>query len=346
MDNFPRQQLVKIIAKHGHALCEDPERCEALLRESCDENFPEISLLINALKEQVPLELLSSPRNVPRRILQARLVRGLEESFCLKKDAAQWAVDSWALALGLLETPTVLQFGEIQERKIKSNINTPPAPSHTEIKHRLENIFQLETPSNSSRTSKDTAPKQSNLIELYPLSAQDSRPSFSTIKANRKIQIACISGFIYGLMMILHMFFHQSSNILPGKFSYSAWYLLTFHNVHLNLPAHIETFILFFIPMAGWLSGMASPSLYWLSALDIALFLSLVFIVFRNKNNKFSIALFVYFCMSQMMNPMLTSNNFIDRIGWLILFVGFGYLFIQGIQGTLIYQRALKSTKK
>jgi hypothetical protein len=345
MDNFPRQQLVGIIAKHGHSLCKDPERCEALLRESCDESFPEVSLLINALKEQVPLELLSSPSNVPRRVLHARLVRELEENFCLKKDAARWAVDSWALALGLLETPTVLQFGEMQERKIKSKINTPPAPSHTELKHRLENNFQLAPPTTSSDPPEGFAPQQSNSIQTYPFSVQDSRLSFSTIKANHKIRTACIGGFIYGLMMILHMFFHQNSNILPDKFSYNAWYILTLHDLHFNLPAYIGTFVLFFIPMTGWFAGMASPNLYWLSALDIALFLSLNLIVFREKNNKVSIALFVYFCISQITNPMLTSTNFIDRIGWLILFMGFGYLFIQGLQGTLIYQRALKLPK-
>jgi hypothetical protein len=344
MDNFPRQQLVAIIAKHGHSLCEDPERCEALLRESCDESFPEVSLLINALKEQVPSELLSSPSNVPRRVLQARLVRGLEESFCLKKDAARWAVDSWALALGLLETPTVLQFGEIQERKTKSNINTPPATSHTEIKHRLENNFQLEAPSNSSRPSESLGP-ESNSIKPYPLPVQDFRPSFSTIKANRKIRTACIGGFIYGLMMILHIFFHQYSNILPDKLSYNTWYILTFHDIHLNLPAYIETFALFFIPLIGWATGMASPTFYYLSALDIVVILGLSFVTYSSKNNKFSIALFVYFCISQIMNPMLTSTDFIDRIGWLILFMGFGYLFIQGLQGTLIYQRSLKLQK-
>jgi hypothetical protein len=327
MDNFPRQQLVTIIAKHGHTLCQDPARCEALLRESCDESFPEVSLLMNALKEQVPLELLSSPSNVPRRLLQARLVRRLEENFCLKKDAAQWAVDSWALALGLLETPTVLQFGEIQERKVNSNISTPSSHSHTEIKHRLENIFQLEVPSNALSSSKDF------------------RPTLSSIKANRKIKIACIGGFIYGLMMISHLFLHQYSNIPPDSFSYNAWYSLTFHDIHLNLLAYLGTFVSFFIPLIGWAAGTISKNFYYLSILDIALTFFLGFMVFDQRSHRFSIAFFVYFCVSQIMNPMLTSTNFNDRIGWLILFIGFGYLFIQGIQGTLIYQRAVKSQK-
>jgi hypothetical protein len=345
MDNFPRQQLVTIIAKHGHTLCQDPARCEALLRESCDESFPEVSLLMNALKEQVPLELLSSPSNVPRRLLQARLVRRLEENFCLKKDAAQWAVDSWALALGLLETPTILQFGEIQERKVNSNISKPSAPSHTEIKHRLENIFQLETPSNASSPSKGPGTRQSTSIESSLLSAQDFRPTLSTIKANRKIRTACIGGFIYGLMMISHLFLHQYSNIPPDSSSYNAWYILTFHDIHLNLFTYLGTFVSFFIPLIGWTAGMISKSFYYLSVLDIGLTLFFGFMVFSKKSNRFSIAFFVYFCVSQIMNPMLTSTNFNDRIGWLILFIGFGYIFIQGIQGTLIYQRAVESQK-
>ena len=60
MDDLPRQKLKLIIAKYGVVLHDDPQRCEAFLRDFCGQYQQEISLLINAQKEKVPSELLNS----------------------------------------------------------------------------------------------------------------------------------------------------------------------------------------------------------------------------------------------------------------------------------------------
>lgn len=102
MNNIPRQQLYQLIATYGPSLCDDPRRCEALLKDLCAQYRPEVSVLIGALKEKVAAELLASQKNMPQTVLLARLTKRIRENLALTEDAARWAVESWALALGVI----------------------------------------------------------------------------------------------------------------------------------------------------------------------------------------------------------------------------------------------------
>jgi len=46
MNDIPRQKLQYIISQFGRVVCDEPKRCEALLRDLCPENRREINLLI------------------------------------------------------------------------------------------------------------------------------------------------------------------------------------------------------------------------------------------------------------------------------------------------------------
>ena len=48
MNDLPRQKLREIIVQHGRALCDDPKRCEAFLRDYCGQYGREIFILISA----------------------------------------------------------------------------------------------------------------------------------------------------------------------------------------------------------------------------------------------------------------------------------------------------------
>src|ERR1035438_7644676 len=100
--DLTRQKLCEIIARYGRSLCDDPRRCEALLRDLCGEQRREVTVLIGALKERVAADLLSSSTAVPTDMLLARLTKRLREDSALTQDAACWAVESWALALGII----------------------------------------------------------------------------------------------------------------------------------------------------------------------------------------------------------------------------------------------------
>ncbi len=102
MNELPRQKLCEIIVRYGRSLCEDPQRCEGLLRDLCGQYRKELSALVSALKEGIPAELVSSQNNVPIVVLLARLAKRLQENCALDETAAKWAVESWALALGVI----------------------------------------------------------------------------------------------------------------------------------------------------------------------------------------------------------------------------------------------------
>ncbi len=109
MNNLPRQMLRQILAKHGKEICADARRCENLLNDSCGSYRREINVLVNAIEERVPLDLLAGNRSMPLELLLTRLEKRLEEQTALTADAARWAVESWALALNLA-TETEIQM--------------------------------------------------------------------------------------------------------------------------------------------------------------------------------------------------------------------------------------------
>lgn len=123
MNNLPRQTLRQIIAKYGQDLCSDARRCEALLKDLCGEYRREINVLTKALEERVPLDLLATGNSMPRELLLTRLTRRLEDNLGLTPEASLWAVDSWALALGILTD------AEVFEKEKKQNNSAVPIPS-------------------------------------------------------------------------------------------------------------------------------------------------------------------------------------------------------------------------
>ena len=102
LNNEPRRTLRELIARHGPGLCSDARRCEGLLRDLCGEHRREINILVGALRERVPLDLLAARNSVPVNLLLTRLAKRLEDQLALTKEASRWAVDTWALALGVV----------------------------------------------------------------------------------------------------------------------------------------------------------------------------------------------------------------------------------------------------
>src|SRR5687767_15951192 len=101
MNDAPRRTLRELIARHGPGLCSDARRCEGLLRDLCGEHRREINILVGALRERVPLDLLAGRNNVPAGLLLTRLSKRLEDQLAITAEASRWAVESWALALGV-----------------------------------------------------------------------------------------------------------------------------------------------------------------------------------------------------------------------------------------------------
>lgn len=125
MNDLPRQKLKEIIIQHGRSLCDDPHRCEAFLRDYCGQYKREIFLLISALKQGVVKDLLNS-NNTPIEVLLGRLINQMQNDLGLTKEAAQYAVESWAQALDKMPQIVTLQgqnkVGKTENLKLQGEI--------------------------------------------------------------------------------------------------------------------------------------------------------------------------------------------------------------------------------
>ncbi len=143
MNNTPRETLRRIVSKYGRDIGSDPQRCESLLNDLCGEYRREINVLITAIDERVPLDLLAGSASMPREMLLNRLEKRLEEHTALTREAARWAVESWALALNLatdaeierrnepLDSATPVPQSKPLERDNSAVNRTLPKPNRT-----------------------------------------------------------------------------------------------------------------------------------------------------------------------------------------------------------------------
>ena len=109
MNGLPRQKLRELIVQYGRSLCDDPRRCEALLKDYCGQYKREIFVLVNALKNRVAEDLNNTSAGVPPALVVGRLIQRLEDELGLAENAARWAVETWALALGIMPVESVEQ---------------------------------------------------------------------------------------------------------------------------------------------------------------------------------------------------------------------------------------------
>src|ERR1700733_13693408 len=98
----PREKLKELMEKNGEGLLQDRDRCEGLLKDYCAGSRREISAIVGALEERIPLELRSSWQTaMTPEAMRARLVQRLEDNRGLAPEIANYAVDTWSYALGV-----------------------------------------------------------------------------------------------------------------------------------------------------------------------------------------------------------------------------------------------------
>jgi hypothetical protein len=99
MENLPRQKLCEILDMYGRPICDEPQRCEALLRDLCVGHRREIFLLVAALKERVVPDILTSLGILPDDVIVSNLVRKLRDNLGLAEDPSRWAAETWMFAI-------------------------------------------------------------------------------------------------------------------------------------------------------------------------------------------------------------------------------------------------------
>lgn len=112
-ENLARQKLGEVLELYGRTICDEPQRCEALLRDLCGGHRRDIFLLVAALKERVVPDILASLGILPENVIVSNLTRKLCDNLGLAEDASRWAAESWVLL--------------IRDAPAKGKIRKPPA---------------------------------------------------------------------------------------------------------------------------------------------------------------------------------------------------------------------------
>jgi len=141
MQDIVRSKLTELVGRFGLDLSNDARRCEALLRDVCGEYKREIVALVAAARDGAATELRQSSVGVPKELVIARLTKRLHENFGLVEDLARWAVESWAVALGVANATEFCSFTP----DVRPNSSIQPEPYvQKEIAVDLGNGIKLE----------------------------------------------------------------------------------------------------------------------------------------------------------------------------------------------------------
>ena len=129
MDHQVRKRLSDLIAEHGQSIVHDTLRCESLLRDFCGPSTKETKLLLIAIREQIPQDLLALPLP-PWPSLQGRLLQRLRDGVGIESTAATWVVDSWAIALGVITHELTTHAGPLRQGSASpTTYNAIPIPA-------------------------------------------------------------------------------------------------------------------------------------------------------------------------------------------------------------------------
>jgi len=236
MNNLPRQMLRRILTKYGNEICSDARRCKSLLNDLCGSYRREINVLVNAIEERVPLDLLAASSSIPHELLLTKLEKRLEEQTALTAEAAQWAVKSWALALGVateaeiekrnqkqakpispISNSETIQPNPAEENKVK-NTNRgnfpPPAPTpkqappqtHTKPRPPLQKFPANQPPTHAPRQPQAKFPQTNNFPVNHP--SAPTIPTAQNVPAQTPTSVTTTKsnfGFFRGCLIIIFL---------------------------------------------------------------------------------------------------------------------------------------------
>jgi hypothetical protein len=118
-DEELRRALARLVEQYGRAICREPQRLEAMLRDLCPTYRREIFLLVAAVREQVVSDLMVSLDVLPDDVLVARGSQRLCDSLGLSESSARWAIESWLPASRILAaSPEIPLRFELPSREV------------------------------------------------------------------------------------------------------------------------------------------------------------------------------------------------------------------------------------
>ncbi len=96
--------LSELLKNHG--VSNDINTFEALLRQKCGNQYKrEIFMLCQAVRENIPIDLLTPPQGITKTALLSNLTQRLYENLGFDKALAEWTVQTWEVALNETKAP-------------------------------------------------------------------------------------------------------------------------------------------------------------------------------------------------------------------------------------------------
>lgn len=126
MNALVRDKLRELLTQHGETLGEEPRRLRALLADECPNCKREINVVIMAAELRIPEALQRKSAPVPWPLFKAQLMSRLVEDAALSEEAARWAIDTWAAALGIHAPETGPQAAPITVAPVEPKPPTSP----------------------------------------------------------------------------------------------------------------------------------------------------------------------------------------------------------------------------
>ncbi|MFM9915860.1 MAG: glycine zipper 2TM domain-containing protein [Rhizobacter sp.] len=93
--------LKSLLDRYGIGLLGESGRLRGLLHDDCPQAKREVSVLMQALEERVPQDLMRVHSGEPIQSLTPRLAKRLSDEKGMAPNASRWAVETWAEGLGL-----------------------------------------------------------------------------------------------------------------------------------------------------------------------------------------------------------------------------------------------------
>jgi hypothetical protein len=102
MRNKVRKVLLDLFTVYGVSLASDKNRLNGLLRDSFPKRFAEVNVLIYAIELGIVNDLYSERSSqIPKTQFYESLISRLQHDYGTEIGLAKWAVETWAIALGL-----------------------------------------------------------------------------------------------------------------------------------------------------------------------------------------------------------------------------------------------------
>jgi hypothetical protein len=171
LNDLPREKLKFIIEEYGRSAIRDSNRCRELLRGLAPEHLRETNLLMLVLTEGFVWKLTSENLK--------SFAQRLHDEFGTQENFAVWAIESWALALNLIQqTNEIKPDLSIPQIKI---IEVASKPKKKNIEPKIEQdlpIPQIEI----VKVVSELAEKQQNLPNRTKLKLKTKNEPISPLK--------------------------------------------------------------------------------------------------------------------------------------------------------------------